>query len=203
MELRIEELMAAKGLKWKDLGDRTGLDPSNIKSSLKSNPTLKRLTEVADAIGVEVPDLFREAKTKEQKPLGMISINGETYNIVTPSISAVKVPVYTNYKELREKLRGFISGSIKQGKNASICGYLETFELFSLVYDSESERFLLSLCYVGGMLTYGYDKYEFNKVNNKEDKVSWDVPQVYQEIINDVECAVLGKLGVEREESSE
>ena len=107
MKLIIEEILASKGLKWKDLADRTGRDQSNLRASLKKNPTMAVLGEVAEALGLSIPELF-EGGTTIKKPLGRVQIGGQLYELTEPSDKALRIPEYNDYSQLREKLTKFI-----------------------------------------------------------------------------------------------
>jgi hypothetical protein len=78
-------------------------------------------------------------------------------------------------------------------------GIVETMEFFSLLYDGENEFFHLSLCFADGqMMTFPYDKLEYcdwKKGDSKKDAL-WDLSQVTEEILNDVEFAVPSALNV-------
>ena len=70
-------------------------------------------------------------------------------------------------------------------------GIVETMELFCLLYDGYNGVFHLSLCYGGGKtMTLSYDRLEFCDASKDVDGGVWDVGQVTEEIINDLEGAV-------------
>ena len=58
MELRVVEIAHAKGLTMADIAKQIGISRVNLSNSLNGNPTLSRLTEVAEILGVEVSELF-------------------------------------------------------------------------------------------------------------------------------------------------
>ncbi len=62
MELRIKELISAKGITLKDLAVISGISQSNLSNYLKGNisPTLDTLSKIANALNVEIVDLFKE-----------------------------------------------------------------------------------------------------------------------------------------------
>lgn len=181
MELRINEILKEKGLKMSDLANRIGMDQSNLQKSLKGNPTLERLQEVASALDVQIYELLTRKVTSS--PIGTATINGKTYALVeSPSIA--KVPAYTDYGKLRKDIEGFVK-TLKAGEIASMMGWVESFEVFTLAYTPYEKLFLLSLCYgEGEVLTIRYDVEEFS--NGKD----VDLAGLIQEIINDVEGAV-------------
>ena len=79
-------------------------------------------------------------------------------------------------------------------------GMVETMEVFSLTYDHNAARFILSLCYADGKTTTSiYDKLEYCswRENDTEETVRWDLDYLIQEIINDLEGSVPTKLQAE------
>ena len=58
MALKIRELAKSKGMTMAEIAEKLGINPITLSQSLNGNPTLSRLTEVADALGVDVGELF-------------------------------------------------------------------------------------------------------------------------------------------------
>ena len=58
MELRLKEILKEKGVLHKELAERLGVTDIALRASLKGNPTIGTLEKVADALGVEVCELF-------------------------------------------------------------------------------------------------------------------------------------------------
>lgn len=56
--LRIQAICKAQGITIQELAARMGVTYQSLYESIKGNPTLKRLQELAAALGVEVVDLF-------------------------------------------------------------------------------------------------------------------------------------------------
>ena len=65
MELRVVELAHQRGLTMSDIAKKVGISRVNLSNSLNGNPTLSRLTEVAEILGVEVSELFKPASTQK------------------------------------------------------------------------------------------------------------------------------------------
>lgn len=183
MELRIKELCKAKGLTIADIADRIGMDASNLHSSLKGNPSLKRLQQVAEALNVSVGDLF-EVREPEICT-GILNINGATYKVARATSDTLQVPHYTNYTEFREIIRYFVEKSIEEGELVSRMGVLDTNKAFCLSYCPSDDKFVLSLR-VGmqPITTREYDTLEYT-TNGKVAK-----REIYQEIVNDIESPV-------------
>jgi len=79
MALRIKEICKQKGLTMGEIAEKIGISPVNLSASLNGNPTLNRLQEVADILGVEIPDLF----VKESHPQirGYLEYAGEIIKV--------------------------------------------------------------------------------------------------------------------------
>lgn len=190
MKLIIEEILSSKGLRWKDLADRTGRDQSNLRASLKKNPTMAILGEVAEALGLSIPELF-EGGTTMKKPLGRVQIGGQLYELTEPSDKALRIPEYNDYSELRERITKFIKEHTKKGKPAGMVGILDSFELFSLSFDGRGFFHLVLTVKNGITEVYTYDRDEFAVEWDDEERAIWNLPEVTDEIIRDLECAML------------
>ena len=75
MGLRIKELAKEKGYSLEAVANHLKITPVSLSQSLNGNPTLKRLEEVADFLGVDVSELFEKPAQKEL--YGCIYIDGQ------------------------------------------------------------------------------------------------------------------------------
>lgn len=194
IEQNLRELVKAKGLKLSDIADRMGTTVSNLLSSVKGNPTVSKLDDIASALQVSVSELLTKRPDSAQ---GLAIIDGQTYQLTKPAATTVQLPSFARYDILREEIKDFIKKCADIPEPASKMGIVETIEVFSLVYDPAASKFLLSLCYADGKtLTNIYDKFEFCdwKEGDSEDDATWDLAEVTEEIINDIEGWVCSKL---------
>lgn len=197
IEQNVKEICRRKGLTFTDVANRTGNTPSNLLSSLKGNPKLSTLEEVAAALQVSVSEILT---MRPELATGLVIIGGETYALSKPAAATVKIPTFDRYDVLRGEVRTFIANSIEASETASKMGILDTMEFFSLVHDAGAQRFTLSLCYADGKThTSIYDKLEYCswRENDTEETVRWDLDYLIQEIINDIESTVPSKLQAE------
>lgn len=95
MALRIREIAKSKGMTMADVADKLGIKAITLSQSLNGNPTLSRLTEVADVLGVDVSELFVSPRAGEEIH-GCVFVNGE--------------PVVVNSKEELLKLAKALEG---------------------------------------------------------------------------------------------
>ena len=194
IEKNLREIARAKGLKLSDIAARMGTTVSNLLSSVKGNPTVSKIQDIADALGVGMSDLLT---LRPESAQGLVVIDGKTWQIARPSNAVVQIPTYGRYDVLRDEVRLFITKAVEGTSAVSMAGIVETMELFCLVYDPNTSIFYLSLCYgEGKSVTYTYDKLEYCVWGSSgtDDEASWDLGQVTEEIINDLEGAVPGKL---------
>lgn len=84
MKYRINEICRERGMFLKDLADKMGRTPESLSRSLNNGTTTKMLQEIADALGVEVFELFEGYSSEnniEDSTIGIIRHNGESYEI--------------------------------------------------------------------------------------------------------------------------
>lgn len=194
IEKNLKELCRQKGLSLTDVANRMATSPSNLLSSVKGNPTISKLQDIADALQVSVSELLAQRPVMAQ---GIAIIDGKAYQISNLASSTVQLPIYVRYDTLREEIRDFIKKCLNGSDPASKMGLVETMEVFCLIYDPDETKFYLSLCYTDGKtLTSTYDKMEYCnwREGESEDTVEWDIADVTQEIINDIEGWVTNKL---------
>lgn len=184
MELRVKELLKEKGLRMSDLADRMGTNQSNLQKSLAKNPTIATLQDVADALNVQVGELF-PASVMIPTAKSLMIMDGKTYGIV-PMQNIVNIPHYTYFPQLNEVVKKFVYDSLKNNSTDSVCGLIDAFELFCLSFNRENKVYTLSLCYDNAkMLTFCYDVIGFA---DGQDNVN--IEQLLNEIINDLTEAV-------------
>lgn len=58
MGLKIKEISKQKGIPMSRIAEELGISPITLSQSLNGNPTLSRLTEVANILGVDIVELF-------------------------------------------------------------------------------------------------------------------------------------------------
>ena len=188
IEKNLREIAKAKGLKLSDIAARMGTTVSNLLTSVKGNPTVSKIQDIAEALGVGVSDLLT---LRPESAQGLVVIDGKTWQIARPSDAVVQIPTYNRYDVLRGDVRVFIARAVERKDTVSMSGIVETMELFCLLYDGYNGVFHLSLCYGGGKtMTLSYDRLEFCDASKDVDGGVWDVGQVTEEIINDLEGAV-------------
>lgn len=64
MELRIKDLLKERGILHKELAEALGVTDVALRQSLKGNPTVSTLQKIAEALGVEVWELFTPSTCK-------------------------------------------------------------------------------------------------------------------------------------------
>ena len=192
IEKNLREIASAKGLRLSDIAARMGTTVSNLLTSVKGNPTISKIQDIAEALGVGVSDLLT---LRPESAQGLVVIDGKTWQIARPSDAVVQIPTYNRYDVLRGDVRVFIARAVEGKDSVSMSGFVETMELFCLVYDPHTCIFYLSLCYGDGKsATYTYDKMEYcdwpEDAREDSSGAVWDITQVTDEIIADLEGAV-------------
>lgn len=79
-ELRIIEHCKYQGITLQELADKIGVARSTLANTLsKGNPTVETLSKIAEALGVEITELF--ASSPSGGIIGVIRIGETNYNI--------------------------------------------------------------------------------------------------------------------------
>ena len=79
MNLRITEHCKMQGIPLQELADKMGVARSTLANTLsKGNPTIETLSKIADALGVEVTDLFEKSS---DEVIGAVRIGDSTHVI--------------------------------------------------------------------------------------------------------------------------
>ena len=74
MALRIKELCKEKHITMAELANKMHIHPVTLTQSLNGNPTLNRLQEVAQVLGVDVSELFEQPQ--KESIYGVLYVNG-------------------------------------------------------------------------------------------------------------------------------
>ena len=77
MALKIREVAKSKGMTMAQIAEKLGINPITLSQSLNKNHTLSRLTEVADALGVDVGELFVQPRAGKEEIHGCLFIDGD------------------------------------------------------------------------------------------------------------------------------
>ena len=72
--LQVQRICKEKGLTMQEAASRLGITYQSLYDSIKGNPTLKRLQDIANALDVEVSELF----APKEDFIAFVRVNGET-----------------------------------------------------------------------------------------------------------------------------
>lgn len=76
--MRIKELLKEKNITAKELAQKLNLSEGALSQSINKNPTLERLRQIADALGVGVAELFVDEHTSD-KLVAFFHFKGESH----------------------------------------------------------------------------------------------------------------------------
>ena len=77
MALRIKELCKEKHITMADVAKKIGIHAVTLTQSLNGNPTMSRLQEVADVLGVDISELF--VHPVKESVYGCLYVNGKPH----------------------------------------------------------------------------------------------------------------------------
>lgn len=78
MDLRIKDICREQGIMLKDLAKQLGLTEVGLSKSINGNPTIGRLEEIANALGVPVTKLFDQSS---DEVIGAVRIGKDIHAI--------------------------------------------------------------------------------------------------------------------------
>lgn len=78
MDLRIKDICREQGIMLKDLAKQLGLTEVGLSKSINGNPTIGRLEEITNALGVPVTELFDKSS---DEVVGAVRIGKDTHVI--------------------------------------------------------------------------------------------------------------------------
>lgn len=67
MELKVKEVIKAKGLTMQQVADELGITRDTLTRNINGNPTIETLEKIAKTLSVSVSDLLNEEKPVEDK----------------------------------------------------------------------------------------------------------------------------------------
>ena len=140
MKLKIDTILKEKGMRMADLAKKLKTNQSNLSKSLEGNPKLSKLFDIADALNVNVQDLFPDAPTKLSA--GTLQMGDKQYALVP--IDTPREPYILSSSQFYAKAEDFIVNSIRSGKTGSFCGIYQGYCPVSMIFDGETRRLLLS-----------------------------------------------------------
>lgn len=82
MKLRIKELCKEKGMNITQLAEVMGIKQESLSRAINGNPTIETLQKIADALKVELWELFTSSTSKEELT-ALIAHKGEFYRAST------------------------------------------------------------------------------------------------------------------------
>lgn len=75
-DLRLKEILEEKNMTLTDLAEKTGIEKGNLSaiSNNKKNPTMETLKKIADALGINLVELF--SPIEKTRLIGIVKLDG-------------------------------------------------------------------------------------------------------------------------------
>ena len=100
-ELRVKDILREKGMKMYELAEKIGVAPESLTRALQRNPQYSTLKAIANALGVNIRELFREEDTVVPVVRGMVELKGKILYIDSlDDIYHITAEVEKVYEEL-------------------------------------------------------------------------------------------------------
>ena len=143
-EERVEELLRAKHLRWADLARMVDKGQSNLQISVRGNPRLQLLEDIAKALNVPVTELLPESGTSFTD--GVLRVGNRTYALKPIEILSAPYYEYKDTGSLGFRLKGFLHKCWQEPNEFhSLCGvYVEEFP-FAIIYEPKKNCLLITM----------------------------------------------------------
>lgn len=187
MQLKVKELLKQRGMKMTELAAIIGVDQSNLAKSLDGNPTLSRLEDIANAIGVPLRELLPDAPPAN--PAGVLSMGGKRYALValpdedtTPSKTLLNAPELSP-EALQERIYKLAMQCSEDGRTRAIYGFLNG-HFVVVFHDGVSKRFILLFWENDGAVSCA--DYSGSYFKEGDDSQGWKNIQLAELIVHDI-----------------
>lgn len=141
--------MKERGMKMSDLAIKLGVNQSNLTKCLDGNPTLSRLSDISEALGVSIQELFPEVHAAEPiapvPHVGVLKMDGKRFGLIPLEDDETKTLLDTlslTADELEEKIADYVKECNIDGKTRAFFGILSDRPIV-FFYDQKSQRYLL------------------------------------------------------------
>lgn len=180
----IREILKVKGISIKELAARMGVTPSAVSQLLANpNPSIQQLKRIAYVIGVDVMDLFAQNFSYIN---GFIETGDNIYPIksreqfigVIEKVNGIAhIPSSPRQDTFKNTIMNFCSSAINEGKSGAMMMRYGLNEVFTLSFDSDSNRFSLTQCIGNGEI----------KFNTFEKSANTDIRLFVEQILSQIE----------------
>lgn len=180
----IREILKVKGISIKELAARMGVTPSAVSQLLANpNPSIQQLERIAYVIGVDVMDLFAQNFSYIN---GFIETGDNIYPIksreqfigVIEKVNGIAhIPSSPRQDTFKKTIMDFCSSAINEGKSGAMMMRYGLNEVFTLSFDSDSNRFSLTQCIGNGEI----------KFNTFEKSANTDIRLFVEQILSQIE----------------
>ena len=193
MRLRVKELMKERGMKMSDLAIKLNVNQSNLTKCLDGNPTLSRLSDIAEALDVSIQELFPEAPATEPiapvPHVGVLNMDGKRFGLIPLEDDETKTLLDTlslTADELEEKIGDYVKKCKIDGRTRAFFGIVSDRPVV-FFYDQKSQRYLL-LSQADNRETSILDYTRFFKVTDKEGttEYEWEADELSRAMVEEL-----------------
>ena len=153
----VREILKEKGVSIKELAARMGITSSAVSQLLANpHPSIQQLDRIANAIGVDVMDLFGQdfsyinGYVETGDVIYSIKSREQFVNLIEKVDGIVHIPSCQHEEILKNRVKDFCIRSVNENISGAIMNRYGVNEVFTLSYDSDSKKFNLILCIGNG-----------------------------------------------------
>lgn len=157
----VREILKAKGVSIKELAARMGITSSAVSQLLANpHPSIQQLDRIANAIGVDVMDLFSQdfsyinGYVETGDVIYPIKSREQFINLIYKVEGIAQIPLSPREDSCKMEIKDFLNQSISKSKSGARMIRYGINKVFTLTYDAGPQHFSLTQCVSKGEIRF-------------------------------------------------
>ena len=157
----VREILKEKGITIKELAARMGITSSAVSQLLSNpHPSIQQLDRIANAIGVDVMDLFAQdfsylnGYVETGDVIYPIKSREQFINLIYKVEGIAQIPLFPREDFCKMEIKDFLNQSISEGKSGARMIRYGINKVFTLTYDAGPQHFSLTQCVGKGEIRF-------------------------------------------------
>ena len=157
----VREILKEKGITIKELAARMGITSSAVSQLLSNpHPSIQQLDRIANAIGVDVMDLFAQdfsylnGYVETGDVIYPIKSREQFINLIYKVEGIAQIPLSPREDFCKMEIKDFLNQSISKSKSGARMIRYGINKVFTLTYDAGPQHFSLTQCVSKGEIRF-------------------------------------------------
>ena len=189
----VREILKEKGVSIKELAARMGITSSAVSQLLSNpHPSIQQLDRIANAIGVDVMDLFAQdfsylnGYVETGDVIYPIKSREQFINLIYKVEGIAQIPLSPREDFCKMEIKDFLNKSISEGKSGARMIRYGINKVFTLTYDAGPQHFSLTQCVGKGEIHFRIFAVK-DYLNDGDTLTSRDFNQLFEAIHSEID----------------